>query len=379
MRSGVILVVVGLLALVNGHSWMRVPMGRFINNTPQASQVAPCGNGTYPVTHDVAAGRATDVSWENNGHDNSDNPVVLSLLTPNETFYMQIKSTSYESGSDTAANPNPLSVRIPRSVEGGSYLLQWAWSGYYTCASLNITGSNVTSIQLTEGGQGYGTATPEYVFYEITYNDDTDFLFVEITDAPTGTNYITAILGSDDNPTPTYNEGMIDSSDSADIAFGACNDDGTTTYTVAVRGENGATGTYGIRGTSYPGLVNIGDEIQGVPHTGYRWFRTDAYATFETPRRTVIESDSEMESELAILALNCELTEENDTAIAVGDFKQCFQLSENEDTKYFRVPPQADAYTIITEEGLCEDLSADASTIGSVVVLAIGLITIALF
>jgi len=320
-----------------------------------------------------------DVSWENNGHDGSTATVVLSLLNLDESLYMEIDRTTYESGSDTAANPDPLSLRIPRSVENGTYLLQWRWSGYYTCARLNIAASNVTSIELIEGGQGLGTVTAEFVYYEVTYNDDTDLLYVEITGAPTGTTYVTALLGKDDSPSTTYNEGMIDSSESADISFGGCNDDGTTTWTIAVRGENGATGSYGIKATSYPGLVNIGDEFDADPHTGYRWFRTQAYATFDTPRRTVIESDGEMGDELAVLALDCALTDENVTAIAVGKFKQCLQLGESDETKYIRVPPQADAYTIFTEEGSCEDLSSDASTIGSVFVLTLGLISLALF
>jgi len=375
------LVVFSLLAFASAHSWMRVPFGKFANNTPQASTTSPCGDGTgYPNVTTVMAGRQMAVSWESNGHDTSTASVTLSLLDTNETVYSVLITTTYASGSDTASQPNPLYIRIPRDTTPGSYVLQWSWSGWYTCAALDIIASNVTSIELVPDTPLTGRAvTSTYTYYDFTYDQTDELPWVEIDNAPTGAAYISAVIGMDASPDANNNVGSGDSSKSSTITFGGCNDAGLTTYTIAVIGENGATGTYDIKASHYSGLVNINDVIDSDAHTGYKWYRTASFETPDTKRRTVIDVNGAASTELGVYALDCALLTGNKTAVAIGSTKQCFQLSTADTMKYIRIPAQQFSYSIFTEVGDCKDVAAGASTIISSVALAFALVFALLF
>jgi len=360
-----------ILVSVYGHSWLTSPPAAFLNNTPQASTVAVCGQGTFPGFYQTAAGGSVPVNWANNGHDSSTDPVYLNLLYLNYSTYMDLVSLPYTAGSGAS----PYQLQIPITVLTGQYVLQWWWSSWYCCAELNVTGSDVFVTLLSSNLPLNEPASTNYTYFDYVSQTNTNFLSVTLS-GPTGATYLSAYVSADGNPSSHDYLSSANTSQTGSVTFGVCNDGDYTTYTMAVVGTAGISGsTFTIQAMDYSGVANIDTPvITAQPHTGYMYYETGAYQTFDTQRRTVIDSTGNIGIVYPMMGYSCNNT--NITSVFVGSSKACFQLSTNPNIKYIRVPPQTSQYTVFTEVGACSNLSEAVPQLKVAMTLVIFLVII---
>jgi len=324
--------------------------------TPRADT---CGQANFTGTpSNWTVGGFFTVVWTANGQA-STSAVTLSLYT--------MAGTLVESGLGGTLALTDLStlIRIPPGTEPGEYYLQWSWQTTTNCAYVTLNPDPLESVVLYPGVPANKILTTKYDYYELNLTNR-NFLWVDFS-APDGVShpnaYATIVIKEGLLPPyPLRNvyDQIATTATTGSVGLGACNDHGASTgFRIAVFGTDGVDNTtsYTVTATTYDGTVNVGTPLRSDAHAGSRYFRTQAYATFDTPRRVVLEGDNEFTTEFQ-LATTCDFAAGIIKGQQTGGSTNCIQLGDKPGTKYIMVPPITTAYSISTEDGKCSDTGA---------------------
>jgi hypothetical protein len=93
-------------------------------------------------------------------------------------------------------------------------------------------------------------------------------------------------------------------------------------------------------------LVNVGDLFTGGPHDGYRYFRTQAYAKYNDPRRVVLRADAPFDTVPEFyIANDCD-----GNGVIRGqptdDSTHCIQMGERQGNKYITLSGISSTYSL---------------------------------
>jgi len=357
---------------------MTSPVGKFVNNVPQTSTVSPCGEGNYSVSTNIEIERPFQVTWNtNNNNDNGQN-AIITLLYNNEQVYMNLTQASF--------NNRQTYIRVPTKTPTGPYKLQWHFQSTYTCAQIEVINSTINEYTLTpsllttaplrEGGF-------DYYDFQLTNNGYNAFIDAV---APAGSqnpnDLMTVIVSAGllNVPNLTNYDQKEDSTLNNTLTFSSCNDNNAADVLIGVYGGQGATGNYTLEATSYNPLINVGGSFESGPHTGARYFTTQAYTTSGSPRRVVVRTTNAIFNANSnygmLVGPDCGLQTSVVVGKNYGDDVGCANLATGSGTKYIMIPPTSSSYTISTEDGACDDVSGTSFAkfslllvIGAIIVL----------
>jgi len=320
---------------------------------------ATCGQTNYTgVPANCTVGASFSVTWSQNGQ-NSNEPVYLTLYDMNNVPVASL-------GANGTFNSVTTTIRVPPGTLSGDYWLEWRWTNVINCAYIHADPDPLGSVPLYLGVPVTKMLTTQYDYYEYTVNNRY-FLWFDVN-GPDGVSHPNAFVyvmvkkGLQPPPTMlTYNE-RLSTETVGSMSFGACNDQGgNSPFRAAVLGATGADNTtsYSIGVSIYDGLVNVGSAPQrSSGHAGNRYYRTQAYATFDTPRRVVLQGDDLFPEEIQFkLSTTCDFAGVV-PAKQTGGSTYCIQLGDKAGNKYISVSPVSIGYTVTTEDGKCEDTGA---------------------
>jgi hypothetical protein len=275
-------------------------------------------------------------------------------------------------GANGTFNSVTTTVRVPPEVLPGDYWLEWRWTNVVNCAYIHADPDPLGSVPLQLGVPVSKFLRTEYDYFEYTVNNRY-FLWFDFN-GPDGVSHPNAyahvmVKKGLQPPYPTlltYSERQS-TANVASISFGACNDQGgSSPFRVAVLGASGADNTtyYSIGVSIYDGVINVGSAPQkSSAHVGNRYYRTQAYSTFESPRRVVLEGDDDFPEDVQFkLSTTCDFAAAL-PAKQTGGSTYCIQLGDKAGNKYISVSSVSVGYTVTTEDGKCEDTGAGVALV----------------
>jgi hypothetical protein len=343
--------------------------------TAQSYLVTPlpdtCGQTNFTGTPaNWTVGGFFTVVWTTNGQ--TDDTVTLYL------YHMNGTRMTTGLGTNPTLDDVSTRIRVPPGLAEGEYWLEWRYRSVTNCAYVYLNPDPLGSVLLYAGQPVTKPLTTQYDFYELNITGR-NFLWVELT-AADGVTYPNAhanivikegLLAP--YPSLTVYDEISSTASTGTVGLGACNNRGASTgFRIVVVGASGADNStqYTVTATTYDGLVNVGTPLRSNAHAGNRYFRTQAYETFEHPRRVVLQGDEEFpEGVVFQLSATCDF----DTGAIIGEqtggSTHCIQLGEQQGNKYLMVPTMTSAYSISAEDGLCSDTGAGVALVVSMTTL----------
>jgi len=245
-----------------------------------------------------------------------------------------------------------------------------------TINEYTLTPALITTAPLREGGFDY---------YDFHLTNKGYNVFIDAV-APAGSqnpnDIMTVIVSAGllNVPNLTNYDQKDDSTLNLTLTFSSCNDNNAADVMIGVYGGQGANGNYTLEATSYNPLINVGGSIQSDPHTGPRYYTTQAYTTSGSPRRVVVRTTNAIFNANTnygmLVGPDCGLQNSVVVGKNYGDDVGCVNLATGSGTKYIMIPPTSSSYTISTEDGACDDVSGSSFVkfslllvIGAIIVL----------
>jgi hypothetical protein len=180
-------ILASIFGLAEAHNWMTAPVSR---NGNQAATTIPCDVGTSPSipTMIVEMDQPFSISWTTN-HDGNHFVKIASLSQELQLESMTTTSTPalVHYGSFPVSTASTSFTFTSGSYLEGMYVLQYGWSNYRNCATIQVvpSGSGSSGVNVTGGVDEINCVSycEDYAFYcnslpnyEFSYTDTFDCL-----------------------------------------------------------------------------------------------------------------------------------------------------------------------------------------------------------
>jgi hypothetical protein len=292
---------------------------------------------------------------------------VPAIAEPTQTDLRASRLYSLQSGSTTFDYDNvPGIAIIPPDTATGTYTLQWVWTdqqntNWYSCAEIQVEAINVSIQSLSSGVPVTSNAVPLEMHYYKLYVDMNQHVYITVAGPASGALVVSVLKGT--FPTASlYNEQYIVAS-STQSANSVCSDsDSAATVYIGIQHEQVTSGTYTVSAQAYASWLDYRQAVpqitDSVPNGGSKYYWTEAYSTFDVPKRVAVDKLS------GIAPISLERTENcNERTIPqpkIGDDSACVDLPDEAGRSYFRVASTDGSpidYEMYLEAGTCNERS----------------------